>query len=294
MGSKCKYRNLVSIVSNKPSNKLLAVLLALAIIITITGTLFTLQKLWYLQRSSLLITGAPSFSFGETNITVSSVTSLSLSGGNGTAISFGSGYVNGSCNACIMDSNGTSSNMFANGSNTSQDANQAVCCVSFTIPASGFLLENTGNTNLSVGYTCTGNCTHASYLGGARWPGQGGLEIKISRNNDMLQGGEEGAVDSAASCQGGGTLYRDNGWNVTNLTSYTIAGATARIGSGVYTSLSSIGHYLCGNSSNFPLAPDNTRDAAVIDINLTVLSDSGSNLGVRSSFRLTFNGSSSG
>ncbi len=274
------------------SNKTIVLLLSLALIITVASTVFTIQKLQSFQHTFSVITGAPSFSFGETNITVSSVTALSLASGNGTAISFGTGFVNGSCNACIMDSNGTSSNFFANGSNTSQ-SNQAVCCVSFTIPTSGFLLENTGNTNLSVGYTCTGNCTHTSYLGGVRWPGQGGLEIKVTANNVMLQSGEEGAIDSATSCRGGGTVFRDIGWNVTNSSAYT-GGAAGGIGSTVYTPLMTIGHYLCGNSSSFPLEPDNLRDAAVIDINLTVLSDSGSNLGVRSSFRLTFNGSSSG
>ncbi len=274
------------------SNKTIVLLLTLALFITVASTIFTIQKLQSFQHTFNVITGAPSFSFGETNITISSVTSLSLASGNGTAISFGTGYVNGSCDACIMDSNGTSSNMFANGSNTSQ-SNQAVCCVSFTIPTSGFLLENTGNTNLSVGYTCSGNCTFGSYLGGTRWPGQGGLEIKVTTNNVMVQSGEEGAIDSATSCRGGGILYRDIGWNVTNSTSYA-GGAAGGIGSSVYTPLMTIGHYLCGNSSNFPLEPDNLRDAAVIDINLTILSDSRSNLGVRSSFRLTFNGSSSG
>lgn len=278
------------------SNKAIVLLLTFVLTISIISTFFTLQKINSFDHTFSIITGAPSFSFGETNITVSSVTSLSLqTGGNGTVINFGTGYVNGSCNACIMDSNGTSSNMFGNGSNTSQD-NQAVCCVSFTIPTSGFLLENTGNTNLSVGYTCSGNCTFASFLGGVRYPGQGGLEIKVTPNSVMRQNGEDGGTDSTSSCRGGGTLYRDSGWNITNSSDYTGSGQGAVNGTGgaqVYKSLSSIGHYLCGNSSNFPLMSDNTMDAAVIDINLTVLADAPATSG-RSSFRLTFNGSSSG
>ena len=202
------------------SNKTMVLLLALALFITVASTVFTLQRFNSFDQTFSVITGAPSFSFGDTNITISSVTSLSLqTGGNGTAISFGTGFVNGSCNACILDSNGISSNMFGNGSNTSQ-SNQAVCCVSFTVPTSGFLLENTGNTNLSVGYTCTGNCTFASFLGGVRWPGQGGLEIKVTSNNVAAQSGEDGGTDTAASCRGGGLLYRDSGWNVTNSSSY--------------------------------------------------------------------------
>lgn len=282
------------------SNKTIVLLLALALLITVASTIFTLQKLQGFDQTFSVITGAPSFSFGETNITISEVTSLSLQAtGNGTVLNFGTGYVNGTCNACIMDSNGTSSNIFANGSNTSQ-ANQAVCCVSFTIPTAGFLLENTGNTNLSVGYTCTGDCTFATFLGGVRPPGTGGLEIKVTNNLVAAQSGEEGVLDTAASCRGGGILYRDSGWNITNSSAYTsCSGAGGNIVTGnctgtpavTYTMLQSR-HYLCGNSSNFPLMSDNTQDAGVIDINLTVLADA-LGTGVRSSFRLTFNGSSS-
>ncbi len=273
------------------SNKTMVLWLGVALIIILASTFFTFQKISSFDQTFDVITGAPSFSFGETNITVSSVTSLSLqTGGNGTAINFGTGYVNGSCSACFMDSNGVSSNWFGNGSNTSQ-SNQAVCCVSFTVPTSGFLLENTGNTNLSVGYTCSGNCTFGSFLGGVRSPGMGGLEIKVTSNNVAAQSGEDGGTDTATSCRGGGLLYRDSGWNITNSSSY-VGGTAGGIGSGVYTSLT-IGHYLCGNTSNFPLMADNTQDAAVIDINLTVLADA-PGTSVRSSFRLTFNGSSPG
>lgn len=276
----------------KISNKTIVLLLVLSLLITVVSTVFTIQKLNRFDQTFSVITGAPSFSFGETNITINSVTSLSLqTGGNGTQINFSTGYVNGSCNACFMDSNGVSSNAFANGSFTN-NAGTAVCCTTFTVPAAGFLLENTGNTNLSVGYTCTGNCTFATYLGGVRAAGYGGLEIKVTANSVAAQSGEVGVLDTVASCRGGGTLYRDAGWNITNLTSYTVAGATAGIGGGVYTPLSNIGHYLCGNATNFPLMSDNTMDAGVIDINITVLSDAPAT-GVQSSFRLTFNGSSS-
>lgn len=278
------------------SNKTMVLLLALALFITVASTVFTLQRFHSFDQTFSVITGAPSFSFGDTNITISSVTSLSLqTGGNGTAISFGSGYVNSSCNACIMDSNNSASNMYGNGSNTSQATpGQAACCTTFTVPTSGFLLENTGNTNLSVGYTCSGNCTFDSFLGGVRYPGQGGLELKVTPNVMRLQSGEEGGTDSAGACRGGGTLYRSIGWNITNASAYGGAGS-AKDGqaAGIYVPISSRGHYLCGNATNYPLMPDNTMDAGVIDINLTVLWDAPAT-SVRSSFRLTFNGSSSG
>ncbi len=279
--------------------------MAVAVVLLLLSTAAGFYKL---NKAFNLITGAPSFSTGETNITVSAVTSLSLSGGNGTMLSFGSGYVNGTCNWCQMDTNGINASGFANGSNHSS-GNPAIapCCVSFTVPSAGFLLENTGNQNLSVGYTCTGNCTFASYLGGVRtgYIKGTGLEIKVTPNSVASQSGEEGATDTAQSCQGGGTLIRDSNWNITNSSAYSpcygiIAndlglnnGNCTGIPAQTYTSLTSIGHWLCGNSSNYPLAPDNSRDAAVIDINLTVLSDAPAT-GVRSSFRLTFNGTSAG
>jgi hypothetical protein len=266
----------------------------------VASSVFTLQKINSLDQTFSVITGAPSFSFGETNITVSSVTSLSLqAAGNGTVMSFGTGNVNGTCNYCQMDSNSISSNGFGNGSNTSQ-AGQAVCCVSFTVPTSGFLLENTGNNNLSVGYTCTGNCTFAAFLGGARSPGMGGLEIKVTNNLVASQTGEDGGLDTVASCRGGGTLFRDSGWNITNSSAYTsCSGTGGNIVTGnctgtpavTYTMLQS-SQYLCGNTTNFPLMSDNIQDAGVIDINLTILTDAPATSG-RSSFRLTFNGSSS-
>ncbi len=273
------------------SNKTIIMLLALALMVTVASTFFTIQKINSLDQTFNVITGAPSFSFGETNITVSSVTALTLGGANGTLINFGTGYVNASCDACFIDSNNISSNAFANGSFTN-NTEKAVCCTTFSQPTSGFLLENTGNTNLSVGYTCSGNCTFAAFSGGTRLAGYGGLEIKVGPNSVALQTGEQGVTDSSLSCRGGGTLYRDQGWNITNLTSYTVAGPTAGIGGDIYTSLSSIGHYLCGNATNFPLMSDNVQDAGVVDINLTILSDAPA-LGIRSSFRLTFNASSS-
>lgn len=288
------------------SNKTIVGLLVLALVITVGSTAISVSKLQQLGGIYNFITGAPSFSFGETNITVQSVTSLSLVGANGTVLSFGSGYVNGSCNFCQMDSNSVFVSGYTNGSNLS-GTQQTQCCVSFIQPSAGFLLENDGNTNLSVGYTCSGNCTFDTFIGGTRGRyvggiGGSGLEIKVTSNNIASQGGEAGGLDTAASCRGGGILYRDSGWNITNSSAYSVCPTAATnafngnctgFPSATYAAMVSTGHYLCGNTSNFPLMPDNTQDAAVIDINITIIADSGIG-GGRSSFRLTFNGTSSG
>ena len=290
------------------SNRTIMGLLFLALFLTIASTVIGVSKLNRLGGVYNLVTGAPSFSFGETNVTISSITALTLIGGNGTAINFGTGFINSSCNFCQMDSNSIFVSGYSNGSNLS-GAFQTQCCTTFTTPSAGFLLENTGNTNLSVGYTCSGNCTFANFIGGTRGEitkvgstGGSGLEFKVTSNNIASQGGEEGILDTAASCRGGGTLYRDSSWNITNSSAYSncpsgfsnsFNGNCTGIGTATYASLSTIGHYLCGNSSSYPLMSDNTQDAAVIDINITIAYDSGIG-GGRSSFRLTFNGTSSG
>ena len=293
---------------NNISNKTIVLLLVISLSITILTVVVSVSKLYGFGVVYTIFTGAPSFSFGETNITITSNTALSLIGGNGTVISFGSGFINSSCNFCQMDSNGINVSGYANGSNLTTAGNPSIsaCCTTFTVPSSGFLLENTGNVNLSVGYTCSGNCTFANFIGGTRGrfvggTGGSGLEFKVTPNSVASQGGEEGGTDTAASCGGGGTLYRDSSWNITNSSAYsscpggfsnTFNGNCTGFPTATYTSLGT-NHYLCGNSSNFPLMADNTQDAAVVDINITIVTDSGIG-GGRSSFRLTFNGTSSG
>src|SRR3989344_1076895 len=238
-----------------PSDGFLLVLFVLALGVTVASSLVTLQNWGYLG-GNFLTGAAVTTAGGEANLTVNAVTSIT---NQNFTINFGSGYVNASCNFCSMDSNKTFINYFSNGSNPSSLEEGRSCCVSFTEVSSGFLLENTGNTNLSVGYTCTGNCTHALYIGG--------------------------------------TLYAQlntNGWNISNGTAWggAIAGSGAGLGDGLYVSLSTAGHWLCGNATSYPLRADNTQDAAVIDINVTIPHDA-IGTGVRTSFNLTFNATSS-
>ncbi|MDP3640503.1 MAG: hypothetical protein Q8R53_04885 [Nanoarchaeota archaeon] len=274
-----------------PSDGLLLVLFLVALGVTVTSTLVTLHNGGYLG-GNFLTGAAVTTAGGEANLTVNAVTSIT---NQNFTINFGSGYVNASCNFCSMDSNKTFINYFGNGSNTSSLEDGRTCCVSFTEVSSGFLLENTGNTNLSVGYRCTGNCTHSLYIGGNLAPSMGGLEIKVTSNFARRQYGETGGTDSAESCLGGGTLYgpqNTNGWNITNTSANGGALNGAGLGDGVYVVLGSVGHWLCGNSSVYPLAADNSRDAAVIDINVTIPVDA-LGTGVRTSFNITFNATSS-
>lgn len=266
------------------SNKTLVGLLTVALIVSLLGVLTSIN-----QFQDIFTGAATSTSTGKTNVTITSTTSLT---NQVSDIDFGSGYVNASCEFCIMDTNQSVLNMFSNASNQSTVGTAGtLCCLSFTSVTSGFLIENTGNKNLSVGYTCSGNCTHASFIGGTLNGEMGGLEIKVNPNNIRVQSGETGGTDAAASCAAGGVngYFYWNAWNMTNLSSYSSAGIGGD--QGKYISLSDTGHWLCGNRTNYPLDFDNTKDAAVIDINITIPNDAPAT-SIESSFTLTFNGTS--
>ena len=274
-------------------NRVTFILLLIAVLVTALGTFVSLEKYLGFQDNGSWLTGAASSpATGETNLTI--LTSVSLTNQRGQ-IDFGSGNVNSSCNFCGMDSNGQNISYYANGSNFSGLGGlpNSQCCVSFnSTQGVGFLLENTGNVNLSVGYTCSGNCTHALFIGGDLAPGMGGIQIKATPNAGDGQAGESGVTDTSGSCQGGGAAVGFNSWNITNSSSYINQSSYGLVGNSTYTVLSPAGHWLCGNATQFLLDSDNSKDAAVIDINITIPSNAPAT-GIRSSFRLTFNGTSS-
>jgi len=211
------------------SNKTIFAILAVTLIITVTGTFVNLSKMYDL--GFLGLTGAAvSTDQGNATITITQQTSIT---NNFNDIQFGSGFVNASCTACVMDSNGTRASVG--------------CCGTFNMSNSlGFLLENTGNINLSLNYTCAGNCTAAQFIGGT----SPAFQIRADTNFNSGQSGEVGALDTSASCGGGTT----NG--LLNLSSYTAVTAA--------------GDFICGNSTTYPLGFTNSNDAIVIDLNVSV------------------------
>src|SRR3989344_7372179 len=106
------------------SNKTIFAILALTLVITITGTFVNLGKIYDLGHLSL--TGAATSSAGgNATITISQSTSIT---NNFRTIQFGSGFVNSSCSVCSMDSNGGIT---------------AACCGTFKQSNNlGFLFEN--------------------------------------------------------------------------------------------------------------------------------------------------------
>ncbi|HIH10911.1 TPA: hypothetical protein HA241_01870 [Candidatus Woesearchaeota archaeon] len=239
------------------SNRTIMGLLFLAFTLSILTTVVTLSKFdaWTLLEEK--VTGAASTSAsGESNLTIVASTSITNNVGS---INFGTGYVNASCVSCMLDSNGSF------GTNSPGSYNFS-CCVNFTNVTSGFLLENTGNLNISVNYSCLGSCTAADFIGA----GTNLFQFITAPNSLESQSPETGQIDTALSC------FQNNSWNTTT-----------------YTSVSTAGQYLCGNSTVYPLDFDNTRDAAVVHIRVNI-SSSTIGTGTRKNATFTFGALSSG
>lgn len=137
------------------SNKTLAVLLIVAIALSLGGTLVSLNRLSSVVRGPS-ITGfaSSSSSSGSTNVTILTTASLRFSLNN---LDFGIGLVNtsGGNQVCTM----------ASGDPTGvKDASDK--CVNFTAAADldNLELENDGNLNLSVNFTSDADA--AEFLGG--------------------------------------------------------------------------------------------------------------------------------
>jgi len=140
-------------------------------------------------------------------------------------IDWGSGFVSGATN-CTLDSDGT----FGLG------------CQSFTTVNDGFLLENTGNTNLSVNFTSNKNAT--TFINGTNPE----FQYKVSPNSIEGQSGENSTLDSVVSCE--------NNWSTS-----------------VYLDINNSGSVICGNSTFFPLSFQATKDAAVFDVRVVIPED---------------------
>ena len=230
------------------SNKTIIGLLTVALLITVAGTVISVSKLRQYNSGLSMVSGAVTDTAGgNATITIASVTHISNSQ---ATIAFGSGYLNGSgaCSVCRLDSNGTRDNL--------------TCCVSFTTVTNGFQLENTGNENLSVNFSCAGSCTNLTFITA------GAFEIKVRNSTGRYQTGEVGVRDTNSSCIGvegvSAGLYAGgwNGWNITQ-------GATERQTENFYVPMSASA-WLCGNSTTYPLEYADTYDAAVIDLNVTI------------------------
>lgn len=108
-------------------------------------------------------------------------------------------------------------------------------CVGWSNLSEGLAFRNDGNTNLSVKLNFSK--TSAAFINDLL----GGAQFKITEDSTAGQ-----LDDTVASC--------NDGW--TN-TSYEDLFASTAI-------------YICGNGTEYPLSPENDRDDAVIDFNVTI------------------------
>lgn len=252
------------------SNKTIATILTLALVITLSGMAINLNRLGAFEGLDLFTSAAVDSSIGVSNLTITSTTSIT---NNYLEINFGSGRVNSSCTVCSMG--------------TLYGKNYA-CCLSFTNQTVGFLLENTGNVNISVGFTCTGSCTAATFVGSAANNAFFLSAVDSVANPGYAKISEVGANDTLKSCvlaaaDGG---YHFNGWKAS-------AEQINGTGSNATLNVATTGGWLCGNATSYPLSFDNTWDAGVVHINVTI-DQAQVGTGGQQNVTFTFNATSSG
>jgi hypothetical protein len=235
------------------SNKTIIALLGVALLVTFVGTFFSVTETFDRISSNSLLTGAATdTASGTSTVTISSTTSLTS---QVATLAFGSGYVNSSATECMMHTSGKH-NLSASGS-----------CIGFVNLSDGFLLENTGNVNMSINYTCAGSCTGDDFIGGT----SPAFELQTFGVNFDGQTGETGAADSSNSCAG-------QGFNGPN---------------GTLSPISAGGDWLCGNNTNYPLDFTDTQDAIVVHLNVSIPTDAATGGGEQTA-TFTFNALSPG
>ena len=128
------------------SNKTLAFLLVVAIVISLGGTIVSLNKL-----NKITVTGLATQynTSGTTNFSLQSSVSIIFRVAN---VNFGTGYVNANGTGCDITTNATS------GWNTTGN------CLGGLTNASPFIIENNGNVNVSLGLNSSANAS--VFIGG--------------------------------------------------------------------------------------------------------------------------------
>ncbi|MBD3313204.1 hypothetical protein GF345_02060 [Candidatus Woesearchaeota archaeon] len=136
------------------SNKTLAVLLVLTLVVSLGGTMISLSRLSSITSITGLATETANVSvYVDTEAAINFTTN---------ATNFGSGYVHPDCTFCNMY---TKTNQHANFTDTD-------CCVGtpgLHDPATPLVLENSGNVNVSVTFDFSDNATdgdNGGLLGG--------------------------------------------------------------------------------------------------------------------------------
>jgi hypothetical protein len=224
------------------SNKQIVAFLVVALVITLASTVINISKISGLGN---MVTGAATnTTTGTATLTVASQTEVTL---QVASIAFGSGFVNttgASCSACH-----TSTDLGPASGNAS-------CCGNFNNVTAGFLIENTGNENLTLNMTCEGSCTAATFVNGTG-----------PTFNFRLVNSSSGASD--------GTASNNSGDSVTDTGDACSSGAGGSWNYSVYTAMAATTFDLCGSneSTEYFFDTTSTSDAVIMDIQLVIPDD---------------------
>ncbi|MBI4150512.1 hypothetical protein HY492_00120 [Candidatus Woesearchaeota archaeon] len=190
------------------SNKSLATLLIVALVVSIGGTWLVIDR----APGILQITGAPSTDTGTATVTIESTASVRFAV---NAINFGTGKVNttGGNTICILDSNGT---------------NSSTQCINFTQQNGNLTLENDGSTNVTV--QLVSNVAAAAFFGGTASLAQFRYAVQDNESMSCRNGTGGGSMaissDAAGNCTAGGAAggtlsnctFSPQGWTDVNVT----------------------------------------------------------------------------
>ncbi|MFH1276553.1 MAG: hypothetical protein ABIH82_05575 [Candidatus Woesearchaeota archaeon] len=220
----------------KISNNLVMSLLVVAVVLTLAGTLINMGFIGGVSGNQITGQVTTNSTAGTSTITITSQTVIT---NQVPSIAFGSGYVNNTiaCSECVMD---TITGVYA-GNDT--------CCDVFNNVTAGFLLENTGNENLTLNMSCSGSCTAATFIGAGTSPL---FQFKAVNLSDSVNQSGDTVTDTLGSCSSGG------GYNISDWTNLAVGGFD-----------------LCGGNGSTKYYMDfvDTRDAVRIDIKVSIPSD---------------------
>ena len=244
----------------KFSNAAIVSFLVIALVITLASLVMNMSQLDYVQ--SMITGAATNTSVGTATLTVTSATAVTL---QVSSIAFGSGFVNTTNAACTYCRTSTESG-HASGNES--------CCSRFNNVTAGFLVENTGNENVTLNVTCSGSCTAATFINGTSPL----FQFKIVNSSDGASTGKtsnnsrDSTTDTTSSCSSG-----DGGWNYSS-----------------YTTMAASTFDLCGTngSTEYYFGAQPTRNAMIMDILVQIPSDAIT--GSAKTATLTFSAASSG
>ena len=140
------------------SNKTLAALLVVAIVVSIAGTMVSIQRL-----SKLGVSGFATSGTGIANLTISSSRSITVYNN----IDFGAGYADDGT-TCTMESNATAPETNCNG-----DPSAAIGWDDRPLSTQYFIINNSGNINTNVTFNASQDATEwiGNYPGVGAWLG---------------------------------------------------------------------------------------------------------------------------